>query len=301
MLEKEIPELEQLQNPQRAADQAQECFGIVVILDALGAKSLTINGAREFLKLRDVLAIDIPFLHNAIHSTVAEFVDTPTNASINHEYSDVIDQIRQSRHEVVTFGDSFILLYQCNPQTIRFALASVAHWCALNISAAMDSKVFLRGALSIGSYLYGGSQSNTVLGPAVADAATWCDLADWIGVVVTPSTGYYLEQSAINPNELRHHSQFHFFKQQYYFKYQVPLKGNHQENLWTLMWPCNFFDHEKPDSIKQRLATTFAGTSMPRGSESKYANTWEYVNWLWAKSLEWERQGQNHQSCNSKT
>ena len=35
----------------------------------------------------------------------------------------------------------------------------------------------------------------------------------------------------------------------------------------------------------------FAGAPMPKGTESKYANTWKYVNWLWEKSLEWVRQG----------
>lgn len=292
-LENKLAEFEQLQSSPRPAEQAKECFGIVVILDALGAKSLTIEGAHEFLKLRDELAIDMPFMHDTIQLVMAEVITPPAETVVVSQQTRILDQLRQAKHEVVTFGDSFILLYQCNPQEIRFALLCVAHWCAQTISAAIDRKVFLRGALSIGNYLYGGSQSNTVLGPAVADAASWCELADWIGVTVTPSAGYYLEQSSTNPNELRHHSQFHFFHQQSYIKYHVPLKGGSREKLWTLMWPCHFFDHQKPDSIRQQLATHFAGAMMPKGTESKYANTWDYVDWIWASSLEWEQQGAN--------
>lgn len=288
--ESTVAEFEQLQNLPRQAEQAKECFGIVVIMDALGAKSLTIEGACEFLKLRDELVIDLPFLHGAMHLALEKTLPPGEMADASQQ-TRILDQLRLAKHEVVTFGDSFILLYQCHPEEIRFALSCVAGWCAWTMSAAMDRKVFLRGALSIGNYLYGGSQSNTVLGPAVADAASWCEVAEWIGVAVTPSAGYYLNQSATNPNELRHHSQFHFFHQQPYIKYPVPLKGGHHNELWTLMWPRTFFDNQKPDSIRQRLATHFAGSSMPKGTESKYANTWAYVDWLWASSLDWEQQG----------
>jgi len=298
-IENKIAQFEQLQNSPRQAEQAKECFGIVVIIDALGAKSLTIEGAREFLKLRDEVVIDLPFINDTINWAMAEMIASPAETPIDSRQRNILDQLRETKHEVVTFGDSFILLYECKPEVINLALARVAQWCELTVSAAMDRKVFLRGALSIGNYLYGGSQSNTVLGPAVADAASWCEVADWIGVAVTPSAGYYLNQSSINPNELRHHTQFHFFHQQSYIKYSVPLKGGHREELWTLMWPRHFFDHEKPDSIRQRLATIFAGTSMPKGSESKYSNTWDYAEWMWAKSLEWEQQGRSLENSGS--
>lgn len=286
--ENKIAEFEKLQSSPRPADQANECFGIVVIMDALGAKSLTIEGAREFLKLRDELALDLPFLHDAMQLAMAEFITPPTESSVDSEQNFILDHLRRTKHEVVTFGDSFILLYECDPKLLRHALSAVAHWCNSTIIAAMERKIFLRGAFSIGKYLYGGSESNTVLGPAVADAASWCELSDWIGVTATPSAGYFLEQSSINPNELRHNTQFHYFHQQSYIKYLVPLKGGHCEELWTLMWPSHFFDHQKPDSIRQKMATHFAGSAMPKGSESKYANTWKYLDWMWARSLESE-------------
>ena len=291
VVEKEIADFERLQNTPRPAAQAKECFGIVVTFDALGAKAFSIKEAQEFLKLRDKLAIDLPFLQNAIHTALIESIDTSFTVSNEPKHTNALDHLRRSKHEVLTFGDSFILLYECEPQSIGIALSSVASWCAGTISAAIDRNVFLRGALSIGNYLYSGKQSNTVLGPAVADAATWCELADWIGMVVTPASGYYFEQPEINPNELRHHSQFHFLKQQSYIKYHVPLKTGHHENLWTLMWPADFFDFQKPNSIKQHLANVFAGTKMPKGTEAKYANTWKYIDWIWKKSLEWEQKG----------
>jgi len=291
VIEKETADYEGLQNAQRPAMHAKECFGIVVIFDALGAKGLSIKEAREFLKIRDELAIDLPFLQDAIHAALAEEIDASVVASDVRKHSNTLEYLRRSKHEVLTFGDSFILLHECDPQSISLGLVSVAQWCASTIATAMDCRIYFRGALSIGNYLYSGKQSNTVLGPAVADAASWCEVADWIGMVVAPSSGYYFEQPEINPNELRHHSQFHFFKQQSFIRYQVPLKGGHREDLWTLMWPAEFFDSQKPNSIKQHMASVFAGTDMPRGTEIKYANTWEYIDWIWEKSLAWEQKG----------
>lgn len=287
--EKEIPELEGYKNTPRSSEQAKECFGIVLILDALGAKSLTLEGAREFLKLRDELAIDLPFVQNTMLKALSKAIDTSDDEMITS--NDALYFLEQSKHDVITFGDSFIYLFECDPKWIRHAFSLMAHWCSLLFSTAIRSKVFFRGALAVGNYLYGGHKSNTVLGPAVADAAAWCELADWIGIVVTPSSGYYLEQTATSPNNLRTHTQFHFFKQQLYVKYQVPLRSGHRENLWTLPW----FSSDKPDSIKQNLAATFAGISMPKGTETKYGNTWEYADWILKKSLEWEQQGQRQE------
>ena len=286
--ENEIPGLERDKNTPRSSEQAKECFGIVLILDALGAKSLTLEGARKFLALRDELAIDLPFVQKAMIRAIAESIDTSDTDIKTPDGIDALEFLQQSKHDVITFGDSFIYLLECDPKQIGDALFLMAHWCPMLFAAAIESGVFFRGALAVGYYLYGGHQSNTVLGPAVADAAAWCELADWIGIVVTPSSGYYFEQTATSPNKLRTHTQFHFFKQQLYIKYQVPLRSGHRENLWTLPW----FNSDKPDSIKQKLAATFAGISMPKGTETKYANTWEYADWIWRRSLEWEQQGQ---------
>lgn len=257
---------------------AKSYFGIVVIMDALGAKSLSIEGAKEFLKLRKTLVHVLPSILQEFESLTMEGLRAePINA--------------QSEFDVLTFGDSFIFLYSCDPDKISLALYWVGLWCAQSMMAAMESRVFLRGALSIGEYLYGGLQSNTVLGPAVADAASWCEQADWIGVTVTPSAGYFLEKPENNPNGSQDDSPSEYFAERSFIKYPVPTKGGGQEELWTLMWPSGLFDPDKPDSMLQKLAEYFAGAPMPKGSESKYANTWKYVNWLRDESLKRASEG----------
>lgn len=194
--------MERFEKTPRQAELAKKYFGIVVVMDALGAKSLTIEGAFEFLQLRDNLVLDLPLLYDAIQTEmVKHLVDIDEAGDVSKE-SEGRFPFQPVKHEVLTFGDSFILLYPCSVEEIALALKWVAEWCAHVMSCAMEQKVFLRGAFSVGEYLYGGSHSNTVLGPAVADAASWCEQADWIGVTVTPSAGYFLEQLGNNPNDL---------------------------------------------------------------------------------------------------
>ncbi len=254
-------------------EEVESFFGIVVVMDALGAKSLTMQGARDFLQLRDKLVNDLPKEHKEFYSQMQDAWG---------KQSEIVPA-----YEVLTFGDSFIFLFPCERHELPEALTWVQGWCGDSILSAMEHKVFLRGALSIGEYLYGGSQSNTVLGPAVADAATWCEQVDWIGLSVTPSAGYFLERQSNRLDSMQYESAHEFLELKTFIKYSAPIKGGGREELWTVMWPGLLVSDEL-DSMLQKLAEYFAGAPMPKGSEGKYANTWKYAQWLLEESMKWD-------------
>jgi hypothetical protein len=108
-----------------------------------------------------------------------------------------------------------------------------------------------------------------VLGDAVTDAASWYNMADWIGVLATPQATLFIqsliEQSSGDIERLL-------------VDYDVPLKNQQTCRLKAVNWPKAFFvkgmtpcsADEKPRSKCPSLLTEHG---VPKGTESKYFNT----------------------------
>lgn len=184
---------------------------------------------------------------------------------------DVLGDLDASLVTIFTFNDTVLIVYAINRQA---TVKDVEDFCLLLRKFAVDSLaqgILFRGALSMGSF-HANGETNTVMGPAVSDAAAWYDRADWMGITATPQATLLIrsliEQSRVNLGHV-------------VVDYPVPLKdqpGGQFHSLKAVNWPKAFYVHglrplaagEKP---KAKCLSLLAAHGVPKNTESKYFNT----------------------------
>lgn len=128
------------------------------------------------------------------------------------------------------------------------------------VAESLTKGVLLRGAISVGRWA---EYKGLVAGPAVDDAAEWCDKADWSGVLLTPSTGYAL---AALEEETKH--QFSDFT-----SWKVPFQdrklssGATSLELSVVDWTRSAL------ADRESILTALSERRIPIAAESKYRNT----------------------------
>jgi hypothetical protein len=233
-------------------------FGIVVLLDALGAKTTTLEDTliffRSFRKiLREIRSAQVD--SSEINFTIEQRV-----------FGDSIlltvpvaepDKWKQERER--NPRGAYSNLQRCFDLTVE----TVNEIVALGI----NEQILFRGAVAIGEYVAG---SDTILGPAVSDAASWYEEGDFVGVFATPYTTTYVERMLSktgNKDRLKLS----------YYRCQLPLKGSSRDcgELYLLDWARSLKlisgnHHEDPERwFYDMLARRF----IPKGVESKFFNT----------------------------
>ena len=237
----------------------RECNGIVIMLDALGVRSHSQLAAKDFV------------------NNVREFIN---DLSRFHASEKDLYSAMSSTPEIVVFGDTLIYTWDLQATPYKNALlASVAKWLQHVVLAGINRRLLWRGAMAMGEYLW---SPTMVLGPAVADAASWCEAADWIGIVATPNCGHHLGELRETCHVKGKHEVAELFDRGY-LEYDVPVAGNRTHKLWVVNWPHVFTLSNDPHVSALRL---FHGQlesfSIPKGVESKYANTEKFFNFALA-------------------
>jgi hypothetical protein len=228
-------------------------YGIIVMLDALGASSFDIDQAIEFIKKRDDL---LNSLGDVLRSFYGQVTDAPQSS-------------------IATFGDTIVISWPTGRENVMRMLPCVAEWLRPAIQWGIAHGILLRGCMSVGEYIEDGA---TVLGPAIADAAKWYEAADWFGVILSPSCQMRLisliESAKLDP----------FMKcitfEQWFIQYPVPFKDG-IKNFWVISWPYNLWATDDGKTITPLgvLSTCLWDSPIPRGTESKYENTMAFFNW----------------------
>jgi hypothetical protein len=149
-------------------------FGIVAMIDALGVRNATIQGSIDFINNIQELVEDVP-------GFMAGYLETCE--SYKHK------KFRSEPPALTTFGDTFIFSWQMKPDELSDYLPDVGFFLSFIIVSGLENKMAFRGALSVGDYIQSGA---TVLGPAIADVASWYDNSEMIGVFATPYCGQFL-------------------------------------------------------------------------------------------------------------
>ncbi len=85
--------------------------------------------------------------------------------------------------ESLGFSDTIILYAEGQGE---YAVSMLTTFCSKIIPDALKGGLPLRGAISFGEY-YVDQENNVLLGTAVDEAASWYEIVDWIGVILTPS------------------------------------------------------------------------------------------------------------------
>lgn len=227
-----------------------EKFGIVVFLDALGVRGLSLESAKSFIKNRDAL---LP--------------ETKSELWLAMSGAEAFDPGEVTTPEVVTFGDTIILTWECKKDQAPRRLYLLGRYLQNIIWKGLEKKMALRGSVSIGSYIKE-KEGSTILGPAVTDAASWYEEAQWIGLVATPRCGFYLSL----PNDLVKDITNRFMV------YPVPMPDNKVLNLLSVTWPAVAYYEPSPEPSRKIFAL-FKEFPVPKGTEEKYFNTLSFVEW----------------------
>jgi hypothetical protein len=238
-------------------DQKQ---GIIAILDALGAARYNDAEIKRFLKSRQrVLGI----LAEKAHA------------------KEVRGQIESSSVSTFTFNDTVLIVYR-TPHIPT--LKDVEHFSLLLRKFAVDSLaegILFRGSMSVGKF-YVDEETNTVMGPAVTDAAGWYDAGEWVGINTTPhSTMVVQSMLEESDDDLGH----------LLVDYDVPFKSRSPLRLKAVNWPKGFVvQGVKPvadgQSPRAKCLSLLALHGVPKGAESKHGNTVDFFDHcigLWEK------------------
>lgn len=219
--------------------------GIIVLLDALGARNLTIDDCRKYLK----------------------FIEQ-TRKSAKKLSS---KEIRMP--DIRTFGDSVLLSWEIRKKDDPCLVFDEAIITTITFLALGYEQNFpLRGAMSHGSFE---RRNSAILGPAVNDAAQWHDRAEWVGCLTTPSLNYWLEHLCLLSSEQQ--KQVHY---KFLYKYDVPIKDSKHLRTWAIFWG-EFLSPiaEKLDDLTASIRKFSAYTAklqIPIGTEQKYINTKQF-------------------------
>jgi hypothetical protein len=237
-------------------------YGFVVLLDALGTKTDSIESSKRYLSVISEIESDIKSAH-----AVTIKGNEKGDPNIFNELS------------IRFFGDTLLVSYEIKDKSreidyfdgLSFILSGF-------ICTALKLGLLFRGSIALGDYL---EEGNIVLGPAVFDAAVWYEKLEMIGVIATPKTTLSLKSIFLNrDNSLDVWLDGVFVK--------PPLKNNVETELFIFNWPIHLsYDengHEKTESYFYQLIRNF---SIPLGTESKFQNTENFFQSIY-KSPIWK-------------
>jgi hypothetical protein len=145
--------------------------GVVVFLDALGVSDYNLKKCRNFIEKRDEIIKEL------------DFVTKKWGIQIEKDLKQIL-----LKPNIVTFQDSIILWWPEQKENSLHFFCGAAHVVTAILNLAIEKRIFLRGAISVGEYVYDESKGNvTIIGPAVSEAYKYHGIADWIGVIQTPT------------------------------------------------------------------------------------------------------------------
>ena len=235
--------------PGRDATSLEPTTGLVAILDALGAADYSMERVRDYLESRSQLL-----------EQVRRFAEK--------KHKGLVQRFAKAQIDWFVFQDTIILVY-VSQQPI--ALAHVA-WFGLVLRAflsrAIEKNLLFRGAFSMGQLYKVSTETNTVLGPAVRDAARWYEQAQWMGVHATPRTSLIIQSLASSSKESIGYA---------LVPYAVPFKESASGlELHSVNWPKGMHLRRPDDDatvIRGGLASCLAHDEIPRGVEPKQFNS----------------------------
>jgi hypothetical protein len=234
-------------------------YGVVAVLDALGAANYSDAQIKQFLSARE-----------DVNSTIRELAkDKPRSDNF-------------CEPSIFTFGDTIIITTELRSKKfIRTHLTVFLLLLRRYLFHSLQKHILFRGAFSI-DYYFEDAGSNTVLGAAVADAASWYARSEWMGISSTPKTNSMLEYHFYGGAAIVHDN--------FVLKYGVPLRDGTKFALYAISWPGAFFDNELlKEAQKQTPEKWFLellkDIPVPRGTEAKYENTKTFFGYV-QKALE---------------
>ena len=213
--------------------------GFVAILDALGAATY---GPAEIDRFMDS--------RNIVLRLAQEKAEESLNVDLmrTFTFNDTIVFSLEAENDLPTIGEAaaFFLLLR------KFMIDG------------LENGILFRGAIAIGSF-YADSESNTVMGEAVTDAAAWYAQANWIGIHATPRATIILHGLLEGNKKNRDYVMV---------DYDVPLKNGSSTPLKVVNWPKALFvdglvSPETRAAPRKAVLLWLGRQPIPNGSEDK--------------------------------
>lgn len=231
----------------------EEKFGIVTLLDALGARSASTRESLEYLQGIEKIRTEIGSSLDITLETAPESI------------KDLLAQLRPR-----FFGDSILLTYSVPDEShMHEFVGRLAFVLCVLLAKALPMGFLFRGAIAIGEYL---ESNDVVLGPAVVDAANWYEKLEMIGVMATPRATNCLKSHFSSCGKTGHYKAQSLFLHEY----AVPNKVCPGMVTYSVKWPSIYLRRETKNKM-QWYYDAIKKQKIPLGTENKYINTEAYI------------------------
>lgn len=207
----------------------KEAKGAVTFLDVLGWKGI-------WQKRKDAI--------NTLLTLIKEIESMANDISANKTEN------RGVTTRVLSISDTIAIFTDGNPEiTIPIHIEI----CSKAIPLSIEKQIPLRGAIAYGNFSI---EKNIMVGAAVDEAASWHEATDWIGVILTPSAKFSID----NIDDIEHLIEYK----------SIPFKKKVNNLNYCVGWK---FDQ------KNQLYNIFndMGPHVPEIAP-KYLNTLEFIN-----------------------
>jgi hypothetical protein len=172
---------------------------------------------------------------------------------------------------VWSFSDTIVLTMR-GPNLDDLVL-EMGRMIAFPFYEALVRGFFFRGVVSVGLFhqeIFATERNlscNTIIGPAINEAAEWYERADWIGISASPSAEMLIDAAAgIGKDATRA-----------FIPYAVPT--NQPPPLrFAVPWPTIALLTEDPFAAKMSIVKALARGAISPAVASKYRNTMAFVN-----------------------
>ncbi|MCX6701331.1 MAG: hypothetical protein NTV68_15665 [Methanomicrobiales archaeon] len=240
--------------------------GVIIFLDALGVSKY--KQAAEFLDF---------FCEMKKMKIRAQYVWDKWREKFSKE------KIILPHPKIIIFQDSIIICFpdMVEKENTLHNFFAAQNWVMAAYIVAIEKKIFFRGAMSHGEYVY--SESNgtvAVLGSPIVDASNYEKESEkkpeWIGVIQTEEfQRQYLaalgQYANVNKRDVKEIIEEY---ERFYVKYKVPLKTGQKMEHYVVNWPTILHKHGTTE-IKAIL--TEACHLAEKKDKPKYENTLAFV------------------------
>lgn len=237
-------------------------YGVVCLVDALGAKNFSDDETVNFLESRRVI-------RKAMDDKVADQV---SSRSIKTP-------------KIALFNDTIVIAIECEPdcEEERHAITAMAVIVRKLISDGIARGIWFRGAIGVGKF-FADLENDTIIGQAVSDAANWYESSNFVGCVLTPRLAFVLKKHLQNDEPSG---------KGVYMPYHVSTKDGIKEML-CVNWPLavHFPSLCPKDCIKgkelQYLYKKIGECFFPKSADDKFHNTVDFFKASFARLREAE-------------
>jgi hypothetical protein len=169
---------------------------------------------------------------------------------------------RGLRTELWAFSDTVAFSLDTHGEANQELTVRLGNSLAEIFVSALHRGFLLRGAVAFGTY-HEGRAGRILVGPAIDEAASWHEQADWAGIILTPSAGRTVIPDAVPGIESQVGGHF--------MSYEVPMKGAGTSRLWALNWP-----QINRDEILSKVDRHFMRPPVTPEVQRKRANTLDF-------------------------